>query len=141
RIALIAGSTGSYPALLYGASNPRIRAIAGISPLVEPSAFDFPDQMAGIFARMLSGVTDRDLQSQWRGMVSLAAPIRSFAPRPLLLVTADQDDIFPPSHYPDLAGIPNLQRIRHSSSDHGFSSCRPWLVQTVTNWLVALLGN
>jgi hypothetical protein len=34
-----------------------------------------------------------------------------------------------------------LQLIRYSDADHGFSSCRPWLVRTVTDWLVSRLGN
>jgi len=142
RIALIAGSTGSYPALLYAAGAPEIRAIAGISPLINPRAFPFPNEMADHFAEMLEGVTGRELQAQWEAMISLANAMRAFAPRPLLLVTADNDEIFPPSHYSDsVVQTPNLQWIRREESDHGFSSCRPWLVQTVTDWLVATLGN
>lgn len=142
RIVLIGGSTGSYPALLYGAANPRIRAIVGISPLVEPRAFQFSDKMAGKFANMLEGVTSRDLQAQWQAMHSLSDVMRAFAPRPQLVVTAGKDEIFPPSHYPkSMVDIPNLQWVQRAESDHGFSDCRPWLVQTVTDWLVDKLGD
>ena len=139
HIALIGGSTGSYPALVCGAAEPRIRAIVGVSPLIEPRAFQFPKEMADEFARMLNGVTGQDLLEQWQALPPLADSLRAFAPRPLLLVTAGKDSIFPPSHYADsLAGIPNIQWIRNEESDHGFSVCRPWLVRTVTDWLVAV---
>jgi uncharacterized protein len=141
RIALIAGSTGSYPALLHGATETRVRAIVGISPVVEPRVFRFPRAMADEFAGMLQAVTGQDLIDQWNQMVSLSDSMRAFAPRAILLVAAEKDDIFPPSQYADsLAGFPNIQLIRNRESDHGFSACRPWLVQTVTDWLVARLG-
>jgi pimeloyl-ACP methyl ester carboxylesterase len=141
RIALIAASTGSYPAFLHGAADKRVRAIVGISPVVEPRAFEFPVAMAREFAGMLNGVTGQDLLKQWAEMTSLADSMRSFSPREVLLVAAENDDIFPPSQYEDsLAGLPNIQLIRDRESDHGFSTCRPWLVQTVTGWLVAKLG-
>ncbi len=42
RIALLGASTGSHPAFLCAAADPRIRAMVGISPLIEPRAFQFP---------------------------------------------------------------------------------------------------
>jgi hypothetical protein len=81
------------------------------------------------------------LLEQWKGLPPLADSMRAFAPRPLLLVAADKDDIFPPSHYADaIAGLPNVLLMRNGDSDHGFSACRPWLVRTVTDWLIARLG-
>ena len=141
RIALIGGSTGSHPALLCGAADSSIRAIIGISPLIEPRAFQFPKDMAEKFAGMLNGVTGQDLLEQWQDLLPLSDALRAFAPRPLLLVTADKDDIFPSSQYTDaIAGFTNIQLIQSEESDHGFSACRMWLVQTVTDWLVAKLG-
>ena len=70
RIALLGASTGSHPAFLYGAADPLIRAIVGISPLVEPRAFQFPKEMADEFAGMLNGVTGQDLGS-WPKFVKL----------------------------------------------------------------------
>lgn len=141
RIALIAGSTGSYPALLHGATDTPVRAIVGISPVIEPGAFQCPSDMAREFAGMVQGVTGEGLVKQWAEMASLLDSVRAFAPRPVLLVAAQKDDIFPPSQYADsLAGFPHVQLIRNPESDHGFSACRPWLVQTVTDWLVAKLG-
>jgi pimeloyl-ACP methyl ester carboxylesterase len=141
RIVLIGASTGSYPALICGAADARIRAIVGISPLIEPRAFKFPEEMAGEFAGMLSGVTGQDLLEQWQALPPLEDSLRAFAPRPLLLVTAGKDGIFPPSHYADsIAGFDNIQLIRDEESDHGFSASRSWLVRTVADWLVARFG-
>jgi alpha/beta superfamily hydrolase len=137
RIVLIGGSTGSYPALLQGAIDPRVRAIIGISPLMEPKAFKFPEDMAGSFARMMNGVTGEELISQWDEMQSLQPSIQQFMPRPILLITADHDDIFPPSHYQEvISKFPDMEWQRKEDSDHGFSTCRTWLVETVINWLI-----
>ena len=135
RIALIGGSTGSHPAF------PHIAAMVGISPVIAPRAFGFPQGMAEHFAAMLTGVTGRDLLEQWNALTSLSDPPHAFAPRPILLVAAETDDIFPPSDYAEsIAGMPNIELIRNKAADHGFSSYRPWLVRTVTDWLSARLG-
>lgn len=139
RIALIGGSVGSYPALACAAADQRIRAIVGVSPLIDPRAFQFPREMADAFAGMLNGVTGQDLREQWQALPPLEDSLRAFAPRPLLLVTADKDSIFPPSHYSDSAALfTNIKWIRNEDGDHGFSSSRPWLVRIVTDWLVAI---
>jgi pimeloyl-ACP methyl ester carboxylesterase len=141
RIVLIGGSTGSHPALVYGAADQRIRAIVGVSPLIEPRAFQFSREMADEFAEMLNGVSGQDLQEQWQALSPLTDSLRAFAPRPLLLITAGKDNIFPPSPYADSIGVlPNVQLAHNEESDHGFSACRPWLVRTVTDWLVKGFG-
>jgi pimeloyl-ACP methyl ester carboxylesterase len=140
RVVLVGGSTGSYPALVCGAADPRIRAIVGVSPLIEPRAFEFPAKMAEEFAGMLHGVTGQNLRDQWRDLPPLENSLRAFAPRPLLLVTAGRDRIFPPSHYSEaINGLSNLQWIHNEKSDHGFSDCRPWLTRAVADWLLATL--
>ena len=141
RIVLIGGSTGSYPAIVCGAGDPRIRAIVGISPLIEPRAFELPEDMAEEFARMLTGVTADDLERQWRDLEPFAEGLQAFAPRPVLLVAAGQDSIFPASDYTaSIRGLSGMQLIVNEESDHGFSACRPWLVRTVTDWLVGVMG-
>jgi cephalosporin-C deacetylase-like acetyl esterase len=46
RIVLVGASTGSHPALLHAAADPRIRAVVGIAPVIDPRAFRFPAEMA-----------------------------------------------------------------------------------------------
>jgi hypothetical protein len=138
RIALIGGSVGGYAALLYAATDSQVGTVVALSPIVEPRAFHFPREMAEEFAGMLSGVSSRDLLEQWHDMESLASHLQALASRPLLLVTGDRDELFPPAHYTELvAALPNLRWARHPDGDHSFSTCRPWLVQEVTDWLAA----
>ena len=146
RIALVGASTGGYLALLYGAllygsGDSQIRAIAAIAPAVDPSEFDFPPELAEEFAGMLRGITGSELLDQWRRLEPLAGHLQALATRPLLLVTGDRDDLFPLAHYTDFAAaLPHLRWARHPEGDHSFSLCRPWLVRTVTDWLVERLG-
>jgi alpha/beta superfamily hydrolase len=141
RLVLIGASTGSHPALAHGAADLRVRAIVGLSPLIDPRAFRFPSDMAEEFAAMLNGVTGADLLDQWRDLPPLSAAIDAFAPRPLLLVAAENDDIFPPREYAEsIARYPNVDLIRNEEADHSFSACRTWLVRTVTDWLIEKLG-
>lgn len=142
RIALVGCSTGSHPAFLCGVADSRVRAIVGVSPLIEPQAFQFPEDMAEEFAGMLNGVSGQELLEQWRNLPSLTKSVGEFAAtRPVLLIAAENDDIFPPSDYADeLAAFSNVRLIRNEESDHGFSTCRAWLVRTTADWLVAKLG-
>jgi alpha/beta superfamily hydrolase len=137
RVVLIGTSTGSYPAFLYAANEPIIRSIVAISPVIEPNAFQFPKEMANEFAEMLNGVTGADLIKQWENMISLRNAIQTFSPRSILLIASENDPIFPPDQYASqLSVLPNIELIRKQDTDHGFSNCRQWLVQTVTDWLV-----
>lgn len=142
RIALLGASTGSHPALLCGAADRRIRAIVGISPVIEPAAFQFQADLAGEFAGMLNGVTGQELVAQWEDLPGLSDAIARFAPRPVLLVAAGDDPIFPPSAYAaTIAAFRNIQLVTKEESDHSFSAHRPWLVRTVDDWLVEKLGD
>jgi hypothetical protein len=88
---------------------------------------------------MLNGVSGADLLEQWQALCPLADALRSVAPRPVLLVAAENDRIFPPSQYAEaIAAFANVRLVRNAESDHGFSGCRPWLVRTVIDWLLAL---
>ena len=141
RIALLGGSTGSHPAILCGAADARVAAIVGISPVVDPRAFRFPPSMAATFAGMLSGATAEGLVAQWERLPLLWDAVGAFAPRPVLLVAAGQDDIFPAKDYIHaLAGHRHIRVVEREDSDHAFSACRPWLVTTVCDWLVDTVG-
>jgi fermentation-respiration switch protein FrsA (DUF1100 family) len=139
RVALIGGSTGGHAALLCGATDSGVGAIVALCPFIEPRAFHFPAPMAEEFAGMLHGVTGQGLLEQWQHMESLAAHFPALASRPLLLASGDRDELVPPAHYAEaVAALPGLRWARHPEADHSFSTCRPWLVQTVTDWLVEL---
>jgi alpha/beta superfamily hydrolase len=136
KIVLIAGSTGSYPALMQGAIDERINAIIGISPVIEPKAFNFPVPLADSFSKMLVGIGSVELISQWHNLGSLHNAIQKFSPRPVLLVAAGSDSIFPLSDYVEMVKpYRNVYVIEKANADHGFSSSRTWLVETVMEWL------
>ena len=141
RVVLIGGSTGGYVALRCGAADARVRAIVGISPLIEPRDFVFRDDMAREFAAMLNAISPRELQRQWEAMAPLSDLLPQLTSRPLLLVTGDRDDLFPPSHYAAFtATLPHVRWSRAEDGNHAFSTCRSWMVQSVTDWLVAEVG-
>src|SRR4029077_382978 len=56
RLALIGASLGGHTAILYGAADPRVRALVALCPVVDPRAFAFPRETAEDFAGMFSGV-------------------------------------------------------------------------------------
>ena len=141
RLALIGASLGGHTVLLHGAADPRVRALVALCPVVDPKAFDLRREMAEEFAGMLSGVSGEDLLAQWRRLEDLGGHLGALAHRQLLLVTADRDELFPPSHYAAFAAaLPGIEWLRHPEGDHAFSACRPWLVESVTDWLAARLG-
>ena len=142
RLALIGASLGGHTALLYAAGDPRVRAVAAVCPVVDPAAFAFPREMAEEFAGMLRGVSGAELLAQWQGLEALGGHLGALAARPLLLVTGDGDELFPPAHYTAFtAALPGAAWVRHPDGDHAFSGCRTWLVEVVTDWLVARLGS
>jgi pimeloyl-ACP methyl ester carboxylesterase len=141
RIALIGGSTGGYTALLAGADAPGVRAVVALCPFIDPGEFEFPVAMAEEFAGMLTGISGQDLLDQWSRLEPLAGRFPALAEKAVLLATGDRDDLVPPGHFAAFAAaLPDLQWARHPEGDHSFSTCRPWLVETVAEWLVAQLG-
>ncbi|WP_394829011.1 alpha/beta hydrolase family protein [Pendulispora albinea] len=141
RIVLVGGAMGGHAALLLAAADPRIRATVAVCPLIDPRAFLLPESMAAEFAPMLKGVTPRDLSLQWNEVRPLPAMVDSLVGRSVLLVTAERDELFPPSHYAGFIDrLPTCQHARAKDADHAFSTCRPWLVRTVTDWIGAELG-
>lgn len=141
RVVLIGGSTMGHTALLYGASDPRISAMIGISPVVNPAAFHFSQELAQEFAEMLSGVTGPELIDQWNALPSLSASMQLLKGRPILMITADQDTLFPPSHYTEfMAENPEVEWVRNKDADHSFSTSRTWLVQRISEWLLKKFG-
>ena len=141
RVVLIGGSAGGHTVLLCAATDPRIRAVVGIAPLIDPRSFDLRVGMANEFADMLSGVSGDALRKQWNDLPPLTDHAAALVSRPVLLVTADKDDLFPPSHYEAfVAAVPSARWVRSPEGDHAFSTCRPWMVRTVTDWLISNVG-
>jgi hypothetical protein len=141
RLALVGSSMGGYVTLAAGATDPRFRALVPICPLVDPARAPLPPETFAEFADMLQGVTGPALQAQWEALPPVPTMRAALAERQILLVTGDQDEIFPPAHYePLLEAVPTIGWRRVAEADHVFSARRGPLVEAVVDWLVARLG-
>lgn len=141
RIAIIGHSVGGYVAFQAAARDARFRAVVAICPLASPARAPLSKPMFAEFAGMLQGVTASDLQAQYATLPAIESLAPRLADRPILLLTGDQDDIFPPSHYPPLLRVlPHIQWHQLAGGDHSLSSCRPQLTAFVTLWLDKVLG-
>lgn len=142
RLALIGGSTGGTTVLALAARDRGVRAVVALCPFIEPAEFHFPPALAEEFAGMLAGVSGQNLLDQWAAMESLMGHAAALESRPILVVSGDRDELCPPSHYQGfVAALPAVEWARHPEADHAFSTCRPWLVETVTGWLMETLGS
>lgn len=141
RLALAGLSLGGYLALTVGAADPGFKAIVALSPLVDPQAAPLTPEVFRDFAAPLTGVTGPELQAQWQALPPIAALAAGLAGRPVLVVTADQDALFPPAHYQHFPGaFPAVAWRRFAEADHVYNACRRPLVEAVTSWLAAQLG-
>jgi alpha/beta superfamily hydrolase len=136
RLALAGNSLGGYTTLATGAVDPRFKVLVPICPLVEPAAAPLSDADAAHYAAMLVGVTPPQLQAQWAGLTPIRSLVPQLTDRPILLVTAERDELFPPEHYHSLlAALPGLTHRQIAGADHSFSGQRTELVRLVVGWL------
>ncbi len=141
RLALVGNSMGGYLTLAAGAADARFKALAPICPLVDPATVSLPLETFNDFAAMLHGVTGEELRAQWSALPPVQSMAAQLAGRPILLVTGDLDEVFPPDHYrPLVASLPDLNWEQFAFADHSFSLCRRELVECVVGWLIAELG-
>ena len=105
-----------------------------ITPLVNPSKVELPDETFDEFATMLHGVGGEELTTQWAALPAIQAD--ALNSRKILLVTAERDDIFPPSHYDALlSDLDTLDHTQIPQADHVFSTARMQLVELTVSWL------
>jgi dipeptidyl aminopeptidase/acylaminoacyl peptidase len=141
HLALLGNSLGGHTALAAAAADQRFRAIAAWCPLIDPHARRLDRETADGFAALLHGITGAEVQTQWQTLASALDLVPWLDARPLLLITADADEIFAPEHYTDFAGAlaarnPRFTWRRIADADHGFSRQRQDLVSSVAGWLL-----
>ena len=142
RLAIVGNSFGGYMALSASAADPRFRATVAMCPLVDPAAAVFEVEFFDEFAGMLSGVTGENLKEQWDALPSIHTIKKNLDDRPILLITADKDELFPPSHYESFVNdLGELKWKRIADADHVFSTARRQLVEMTVNWLQDMLGS
>jgi dipeptidyl aminopeptidase/acylaminoacyl peptidase len=142
RLAIVGNSFGGYLALAATATDLRYRATVSMCPLVDPASAAFDVELFDEFAGMLTGVTGAELKAQWDALPSIHTMQADLNLRPILLITADSDELFPPSHYESLVNeLGELIWERIADADHVFSSARRQLVDMTVNWLQDMLGS
>ena len=136
RIALVGISLGGWVALTLASQSEEVCAVAVLSPLLDSLRLPLSLELARDFTSSLTGLSPEQLVHDWAAV----PPLRAIAPRlarmPILLVTADGDEVFPPDHYADLpADLRRLRRVRFPRADHVYSDVRPGLRHVVCGWL------
>jgi dienelactone hydrolase len=144
-IGLAGISLGGWTALATASASPGVRAVAALSPLLDPNApmrgGGLTSALAAEFSAPLSGISPEDLLTQWAALPALASFAGGLKRLPILLVTADGDELFPPEHFASApALLPHLTWQRFPRADHVFSDVRPGLCHLVTRWFVEQLG-
>lgn len=136
RLVLMGSSMGGYATMAAAAGDERYRALIPMCPLVDPRAVPLTHDMATEFAAMLNGVTTDQLLEQWEHLQSLPALADGIGTRPVLLLSGDRDEFFPPAHMQLLVdALPNVEWQRFAQADHIFSTVRPQLTRAILDWL------
>ena len=140
RLAIVGNSFGGYLAFSATAADSRFKATVSITPLVDPATVDVSAELFDEFAVMLNGVGGEELREQWKLLPAIHTMSGLLSSRAILLITADEDELFPPSHYEALtADVKSIIWKQIPEADHVFSTARKQLVQTTLNWLQTTL--
>jgi pimeloyl-ACP methyl ester carboxylesterase/ribosomal protein S18 acetylase RimI-like enzyme len=136
RFVLAGLSLGGYNTIAIAARDPRVKAAIPMSPLVTPQDRSLDDAAFTECATILHGVTAAELRDQWFGLTPASTLAPALAGRPVLLLTGDVDDLFPPHHIQPLAdAMPFATWQRLPLADHAFSNHRPDVIRIVLDWL------
>jgi pimeloyl-ACP methyl ester carboxylesterase/GNAT superfamily N-acetyltransferase len=136
RLAGVGLSLGGWGVVMAAARDERLRVVVSLNPLVDPRARPLADAEAAGFASLLNGLTPAEVQSQWAALTPLTRVAGDLAGRPVLLLTGDADDFFPPAHIQPLAeAMPFAEWQRLPGASHTFDDHRPAMVRAVLDWL------
>ncbi len=136
RLAIVGNSFGGYLAFSATAADSRFKATVSITPLVDPATATVSPEIFDEFAVMLNGVGGGELKAQWNSLPAIQTMSDGLSAKAVLLITADDDDLFPPSHYEALAAAAeSIVWNRIPGADHVFSTARKQLVDTTLSWL------
>jgi pimeloyl-ACP methyl ester carboxylesterase/GNAT superfamily N-acetyltransferase len=142
RLAVVGLSLGGWGAIMAASKDERLRAVVALNPLVDPIAKPLSDTNAADFAAMLHGITAAKAQAQWAMLTPLPRVAAQLAGRPVLLLTSESDELFPPSHAQLLAdAMPFTEWVRVPDADHIFSGHRHLVVRTVVDWLTRIFSS
>jgi pimeloyl-ACP methyl ester carboxylesterase len=90
---------------------------------------------------MLNGITPEEVMRQWAALTPLPQVAPRLSGRAVLLVSAGQDDFFPPEHLRLLAEAqPEIEWKTVEGADHTFTLHRRALAALVIDWLQRTVG-
>jgi len=144
KLVLIGHSLGGWAALLAGADDPRVRAVAVVGAVVEPAKLDFNAAVAVVeFTPWLAGMSPDEFVRQWGALEPEYAPlwvVGNIPPRPLLIVHGAQDGVVPVGQALALAAaVEEGADLRvHPEGNHAFAWQRGWLREQIVGWLAEL---
>lgn len=136
RFALVGHSMGGWTAVKAG-SDDRVRAVATIGAVTDPSRVHFTAAMAEeSFTPFLIGITPEEFETQWKGLGGVLEEAGSLD-RPLLIVHSDKDTLVPVEQarllHKASGGRARLEL--HPDANHAFVWHRRWLIDLVIPWL------
>ncbi len=136
RVALIGFSLGGWAALAAAAEDRRARAAVLVAPLVDPAATPLSPEAARASSDVLKGTAPDRLAEEWAGVPKALDLVARLEDQPVLLVTAGEDEIFPPGPYARIVStFPSVEWIRFPHADHLFSEVRDGLSFAILSWL------
>lgn len=144
RLVLVGHSMGGWAGVLAASADARPVALALIGAVVAPGLlhFDDPAMMCAEFVPWLPGLTETEFAAGWRALGSdpcwnAAEQVGQIAPRPLLIVHAEHDDVSPlaQAHMLYEAAREPRRLITHPDANHSFTAHRPWLREQIITWL------
>lgn len=145
RLFLIGHSLGGWAGVLAAAADERIKAAAVIGSVTSRDLFplDDPEYALG-YTPWLSHISPEDLAKQWRSLGSDLNPVdqvAKIAPRPLFIIHSVKDKEVDVENSRQLAArAGNGSRyLETPEGDHGYSWERPWLQETLLDWIREVL--
>lgn len=142
RLAIVGNSFGGYLAFSATAADSRFKATVSITPLVDPATVDVSAELFDEFALLLNGASGEELRAQWDALPAIRTMSAPLSSRAILLITAEEDELFPLSHFDSLGGdLDALTWERIADADHVFSTRRTQMVKLTIDWLLEMLGD
>lgn len=141
KLVLIGHSMGGYAALLAAARDERPKAVAVIGAVTDPRALMWSDaEIEAEFTPWLPGLEVAGFKEQWAGLDAIFAPVehvQRIAPRPLLIIHAEEDRAVPIEQARMLANRADdpVHLITHMEANHSFTWHRAWLQEFLLRWL------
>jgi dipeptidyl aminopeptidase/acylaminoacyl peptidase len=141
RLVLVGHSLGGWAAVLAGAVDPRVRAVAVWGAVTDPRSLPFTAaDAADEFSPWLRDLAPESFAAQWAALGAEYAPVEQatrLAPRPLLIVHSRADEVVPVSQAEALferTGEPR-ELVIHEGANHAFVWHRAWLRERILGWL------